>query len=278
MLTGPTAARLLFMCELFGLSRRHPDSLRHTPLGEFRLRGGQTADNPDGWGIAWHEQAGFQLRKAPELGADSADFAALIDSLHTELLLAHVRKANHPPINTLNNTHPFLHNCCDRHWAFAHNGIVPSIVALELANAERVCHPAGETDSEFAFCHLLSHVSQHGRVADGAADWLDKLGGISESIAHHGKFNFLLSDGEYLIAYGHDRLHYREAVDRTQATVWVATEPLGNVADWIPFEPGELRIYRAGIRVADMVTYPPTPLGWSAETASDVGREVDKQG
>lgn len=262
------------MCELFGLSRRHPDLLLHTPLGEFRLRGGVCADNPDGWGVAWRDQDGFQLRKAPEAGGRSIAFAALIDQLRTDLLVAHVRKANSPPINTLNNTHPFLHDCCQRHWAFAHNGMVPSIVGLELANTDRVCQPAGETDSEFAFCHLLSHVAQHDREADHTIDWLSVLGGISELIAHHGKFNFLLSDGEYLIAYGHDRLHFRESADALQASAWIATEPLGDGAGWIPFAPGELRIYRAGVRVAGMVTHPSTGCVRTSEKVNQSACDV----
>lgn len=256
------------MCELFGLSRRHPDSLLHTPLDDFRLRGGVSADNPDGWGIAWREQDGFQVSKAPEAGGRSPTFAGLIDQIRTGLLIAHVRKANSPPINTLNNTHPFLHDCCQRHWAFAHNGMVPSIVGLEQANTERVCRPAGETDSEFAFCHLLSHVSQHDRAVDHATDWLAVLGGISELITRHGKFNFLLSDGEHLIAYGHDRLHFRETADALQASAWISTEPLGDISGWTPFASGELRIYRAGVRVAGMVTHPLTPLVQTVESVS----------
>jgi glutamine amidotransferase len=221
--------------------------LRETQLGEFSQRGGRLADNPDGWGIAWREGGRFQLHKEPVPGCDSGRFAGLIEQLRSDLVIAHVRKAKWPPINTLNNTHPFLHDCCGRRWAFAHNGLVPEIVPLEAANRKRVCQPAGETDSEFAFCHLLSHVSQFEQEADHpadhASDWLALLGSISEGIARHGKFNFLLSDGEYLIAYGHDRLHYRES---DAGGVLIATEPLGEVSSWLPFAPDELRIYHAG--------------------------------
>lgn len=221
--------------------------MRETPLGEFSQRGGRLADNPDGWGIAWREDGRFQLHKEPVPGCDSGRFAELGEQLRSDLVIAHVRKAKWPPINTLNNTHPFLHACCGRRWAFAHNGLVPEIVPLEAANRKRVCQPAGETDSEFAFCHLLSHVSQFEQEADHPADhpadWLALLGSISEGIARHGKFNFLLSDGEYLIAYGHDRLHYREA---SAGGVLIATEPLGETSGWLAFAPDELRIYQAG--------------------------------
>lgn len=242
------------MCELFGLSSSRVLAGGELPLAAFRARGGATADNPDGWGVAWIADGAFRLEKEPVPGWDSPRFATLIQNLRADLVIAHVRKARMPPVNTLANTHPFLRACCDRRWAFAHNGLVPEVVALEAANAGRVCSPEGETDSEFAFCHLLSHATRHFQTS--LSDWQAVLARVSEAIARHGKFNFLLSDGEHLIAYGHDRLHFREA----PGLALVATEPLGDAAHWVPFAPGELRIWRRGGRVARMRTHPPAPL------------------
>ena len=244
------------MCELFGWSSKHPQAGRTLPMGEFRARGGATADNPDGWGVAWREGDEFLLEREPLPGCDSARFDHVIDSLRSDHIVAHVRKARLPPVNTLNNTHPFVHECCGRYWAFAHNGMVPEIVAMEAANGGRVCRPEGQTDSEFAFCHLLSHVTGHYTTPGGEADWLDVLDTVSEQIAGHGKFNFLLSDGEHLIAYGHDRLHFLESTGDMSETVLIATEPLSGDAGWTPFEAGELRIYRAGARVGRISTSP----------------------
>lgn len=239
------------MCELFGVSARRPLAGRSLPLAEFRARGGALADNPDGWGLAWREGGELRLEKEPAPGSGSARFGELIGSLHADLIVAHLRKARFPPINTLANTHPFLRDCCGRRWAFAHNGLVPDAVAMEAANGGRVCRPEGETDSEFAFCHLLSHATRH----SAEADWPALLGAVSEAIARHGKFNFLLSDGEHLIAYGHDRLHYRE----TGEAALVATEPLGGT-DWTPFVAGELRIWRGGQQVERVATHPPAAV------------------
>lgn len=47
-----------------------------------------------------------------------------------------------------------------------------------------------------------------------------------KKIAAHGKFNFLLSDGKLLIAYGHDRLHYQESADAGFPSVMIATTPV----------------------------------------------------
>ena len=85
-------------------------------------------------------------------------------------------------------------------------------------------------------------------VSLASPDWLDVLGGVSEQIAAHGMFNFLLSDGEHLIGYGHDRLHHLELTGGKDPAVLIASEPLSDDAGWTPFEMGELRIYRAGAR------------------------------
>ncbi len=249
------------MCELFGLSASHPVRARETPLGRFPPRGGRLADNPDGWGLAWREAGAFRVAKEARPGCDSALFAQLAETLASDLVIAHVRKARFPPVNTLGNTHPFRRACCGRTWVFAHNGLVPEIVEMEESRPERFCLPEGETDSEFAFCHLLGHLHEHlGRhVHDPADDWLAEVARISELIALGGKFNFLLSDGAYLIAFGHDRLHYLETAGAVPAVALVATEPLTDQGGWTAFAPGELRIYRAGVLVERLRTRPPEP-------------------
>jgi glutamine amidotransferase len=235
------------MCELFGMSASQPIPIRRE-LSEFRLRGGLVADNPDGWGLAWREKGGFQLAKEPRPAFSSTLFEDLGATLHASLVIAHVRKANFPPVNTLNNTHPFQRTCCGKGWVFAHNGLVPDIIPIEDSNTCQVCRPGGETDSEYAFCHLLSHISRqfHDTRRNDIFASFPILATASELIASHGKFNFLMSDGDYLIAYGHDRLHYLERQNADAASVMIATEPLSAGASWIPFAPGELRIYHAG--------------------------------
>jgi glutamine amidotransferase len=247
------------VCELFGLSASRAVPAGRTPLGRFPARGGRVADNPDGWGLAWKEPdgastGGFRLAKEPAPGWQSQLFNRLADTLVSDLVIAHVRKARFPPVNTLTNTHPFQRACCGRNWVFAHNGLVPEVVGLERDNRDRYCLPEGETDSEFAFCHLLARL--HGHPVD---DWLAELGRISEFIAWRGKFNFLLSDGVHLIAYGHDRLHYLDTADDEERVVLVATEPLSDHPGWTAFAPGELRIYRSGVLAARLTTHPPEP-------------------
>lgn len=232
------------MCELFGMSSSRP-AHASVPLSQLRLRGGQAADNPDGWGVAWWEGDVSHLVREPLPACHSEAFKTLAETIHSHLIVAHVRKARHPPINTLNNTHPFPSVCCGKEWVFAHNGLVPEVVEMEQHNLQAVCKPKGETDSEFAFCYLLSHLARD-FYAPAASDFsVENLAAASEQIATHGKFNFLMSDGNYLIAYGHDRLHYLEQTGEFDSAM-IATEPLTHDAGWTPFGAGELRIYRLG--------------------------------
>ena len=253
------------MCELFGMSASQAVTARGA-LSDFRLRGGLAADNPDGWGLAWWDNGVFRLAKEPLPAHQSAPFARLCETTRSNLIVAHVRKARFPPVNTMDNTHPFQRVCCGKEWVFAHNGLVPDIVEMERANHDAVCQPAGETDSEYAFCHLLSHISQNIQAftATNANASFPTVAMISELIASHGKFNFLMSDGEHLIAYGHDRLHYLEQGgsdaqgDACANSAMIATEPLPGDGSWIAFEPGELRIYRLGKLAGRLIT-PPYP-------------------
>jgi glutamine amidotransferase len=251
------------MCELFGMSASQTVTARGA-LGDFRLRGGLAADNPDGWGLAWWENGVFRLAKEPLPAHESAPFARLCETTRSNLIVAHVRKARFPPINTMDNTHPFQRVCCGKEWVFAHNGLVPDIVEMERANNDSICQPTGETDSEYAFCHLLSHISQNIQAfpAANANVSFSTVAMISELIASHGKFNFLMSDGEHLIAYGHDRLHYLEQRGSdaqggpSADSAMIATEPLPGEGSWIAFEPGELRIYRLGKLAGRLITRP----------------------
>jgi predicted glutamine amidotransferase len=64
------------VCELFGLNAA-TEAQAEGPLRAFRLRGGRTADNPDGWGLAYRQGEAFRIHREPELAAESALFAEL---------------------------------------------------------------------------------------------------------------------------------------------------------------------------------------------------------
>jgi glutamine amidotransferase len=276
------------MCELFGLSSNRPVQPEDL-LCRFGARGGDSADNPDGWGIATLEGGAFRLVKEPLPAAHSPRFQELCRQTLASLILGHVRKANPPTARVLANTHPFRRACCGREWVFAHNGILSGTSALNEAGAVSLCTPSGDTDSEHAFCVVLDRIAA-AFSATGAAtdrDWLDTLAAVAETLASHGRFNFLMSDGMHLIAYGHDRLHslvdsragFRP--DAGNEIAVIATEPLTEDPGWLAFEPGELRVYRAGRQIAHFITHPrataPAPVGDLPRTKTivpDAGRHA----
>jgi predicted glutamine amidotransferase len=92
---------------------------------------------------------------------------------------------------------------------------------------------------------------------------LQRLSQLAGSIAQLGKFNFLLSDGAFLIAYGHDRLHYLES-PAVGALSLVATEPL-TAEPWRPFARGELRVYERGALALRVIAAPAQPEAPAAE-------------
>lgn len=235
------------MCELFGLSANRRTDFA-VSLSRFRKRGGGTADNPDGWGLAYREQGVFVLHKEPGPAARSARLLQLCDTIRSDLVVAHVRKANPLTATTLDNTHPFTRSCCGRRWVFAHNGKLSELTEPGKPHSSATCEPIGNTDSEHAFCYLMNQIAARfsADVAPDGCWWLRQLGELSQLVSSHGRFNFLMSDGTYLIAYGHDRLHSLERRCHGLRLVFVATEPLTQDEIWKPFAPGELRVYRGG--------------------------------
>lgn len=253
------------MCELFGLSSDVPVSPGHL-LCRFGEHGGH-GENPDGWGLGMLGRDGFHIEKRPEPAAYSERFQRLCREVRSTLIIGHVRKANPPTAHVLANTHPFTQFCCGRDWIFAHNGIVSGMEALIPPQ----CKPSGDTDTERAFCVVLDGIASAFAAARvGDLGWLNALAKIARTLAAYGRFNFLMSDGTHLLCYGHDRLHSYTGKDVGSATI-IATEPLSAAREWERFEPGELRVYRAGREItrlsASQETAPQAPFGLGQETA-----------
>jgi len=265
------------MCELYGMSSSASVGM-HTALTQFRQRGGAEADNPDDWGLAYRDRSGsqpnnFQIYKETIAASDSRLLAWLANKVNTDLLIAHVRKARCPTIVNYVNTHPFLHQCCKKEWVFAHNGLVPSIILADETHLKGTCVPDGETDSEHAFCHLLDRIAQSfDAFMTDPTEWFHSVAARAEWITSLGQFNFLLSDGTHLIAYGHDRLHALEDEINGNKLVQIATEPLTD-EPWQAFKAGELRVYRDGRLQAQAETRPvpvdPQSVAFNASSQED---------
>jgi glutamine amidotransferase len=152
-----------------------------------------------------------------------------------------------------------------RYWVFAHNGDLKEFSPV-LTGAFR---PVGNTDSELAFCFILQELrARFGDVAPALAPLRAALGELVKSIAAHGAFNLMLSDGSALFAHCSTRLCYvvRQypfltaqlsdedvSVDFSQVTTpedrvaIIVTEPLTKNEAWTEFKPGELKVFVDGM-------------------------------
>lgn len=181
------------MCELLGMSFNTPVRPSISFKG-FRRRG---EENPHGWGIAFYPDQSVQICKEHTKVTESllADYVGRNPNIESKLFIAHVRKAS---VGTLihQNTHPFARELKGKDFTFAHNGTLADFDGLPLGRF----NPVGSTDSEYAFCYLISAIEDKGLNSWDTESfiWLHKL---FKKINGFGKFNCLLSDGSYLFCY-----------------------------------------------------------------------------
>lgn len=251
------------MCQLLGMNCNVPTDICFSFEG-FHRRGGSTDHHADGWGIAFFEGRGCRvfLDSAPAVGSPIADLVRRYP-IRSMNVIAHIRKATRGAI-ALENTHPFVRELWGRYWIFAHNGTLENFSPRIGGHYQ----PVGATDSELAFCHLLETLREHFPKGQPALDQLFLLlRDLTNQLARHGLFNYMLSNGEYLFAHCGDRLSYilRHApfaqahlidqdvtVDFSALTTpddkvaVIATLPLTDNETWTPMHPGELQVFRDG--------------------------------
>jgi len=251
------------MCQLLGMSGNKPTSLRFS-LDGFLRRGGETDHHADGWGIAFHEGRCCRLflDDQPAAGSPLVERIKRMP-LRARNVIAHVRKATHGEIS-LANCHPFVRVLWGRQWVFAHNGDLKNLPVRH----DSLFHPKGTTDSEAAFCALLDGLRTcFGETPPALPTLYRALRHLSAELASHGTFNYLLTDGELLIAHCSTSLYYsdrrapfakvkmldcgvnvdlaklNQADDRYTV---VATQPLTEGETWHALQPGELKIFVHG--------------------------------
>lgn len=251
------------MCQLLGMNCNVPTDICFSFEG-FSRRGGATADHSDGWGIAFFEGRGCRLFIDDKPSAESpvADLVKRY-AIRSMNVIAHIRKATRGPV-ALANTHPFQRELWGRYWLFAHNGTLHSFDP-PLAGHFR---PAGDTDSERAFCVILDALKRrYPRAMPDAGRLYEAIAEITCELAYGGTFNYLLSNGEQLFAHCSTDLCYvtRQApfsvahlVDQDVTVDFselatpedrvsvIATQPLTDNEQWTRLEPGQLLMFEQG--------------------------------
>jgi predicted glutamine amidotransferase len=249
------------MCQLLGMNANTPTDV----MFSFTGLATRADEHKDGFGIAFFEDRGLR-HFIDRDGAIGSPVAQMIKRypIKSEVVIAHIRKATVGSV-ALQNCHPFVRELWGRYWVFAHNG--------DLKDYHPRLHgqfrPVGDTDSERAFCWLMQELAK----AHAGVPTVDELSCTLRELlpqpARHGTFNVLLSNGQALWAHGTTKLWSVErAHPFTAATLAdedlsvdfaahttpqdrvavVATEPLTTNEAWVPFEPGELRVFQGGVR------------------------------
>ena len=198
------------MCELFAMSSRKPTAVTYS-LDEFSRNGSKLRHNRDGWGIAFARDRDALLVKEPHPASDSAWVKFIADHpIKTTAAIAHVRYATRGH-HTMENTHPFRRALGRRTHLFAHNGTLTGIEQTTDKAALRYL-PIGETDSELAFCTLLSRLKLHydRNETPSLETRFDVFSEVCEEMKMLGPSNFLYYDGEVLFAHADKRI-YEEA-------------------------------------------------------------------
>lgn len=162
------------MCRLLGYATAHPTSLIDV-LGrpDFEAFTALTAVHDDGWGMAWHDDAGVLRRTG---STSSAEGDLTYDALAARRLgragIVHLRWASPGLRISPENTHPFV----DGERAMAHHGHIAPIDRLE-----RLLTPAsrsalrGDTDSERYFRYVLQCIEARGDETAGLGEALHTL-------------------------------------------------------------------------------------------------------
>ena len=258
------------MCELLGMSANVPTDICFSFTGLMQ-RGGRTGPHKDGWGIVFYEGKGLRTFKDPKPSSQSR-IAKLVQEypIKSCSVISHIRQANRGGI-ALENTHPFTREIWGRYWTFAHNGQLTGYDKLTTGRH----NPVGETDSELAFCWILDAMERKyptkPQDASAMADMFRYVASLCDQLRELGVFNMLLSDGEYLMTYCSNNLHWitrrapfgparlideeveidfqKETTPNDIVTV-IATQPLTNNEQWRKMQSGEFNLFLLGERIA----------------------------
>ncbi len=240
------------MCELFAMSANVQTDVNYS-LALLKPRGGKLGPHSDGWGVAFYEDRAARIFKEPIPAAESRCLEFITEyDFQSTTVIAHIRKANPAKYGrSPANTHPFERELNGCSWVFAHNGKLPGLREVPEFALDRFT-PLGNTDSEHAFCFLLNAIAQEldrysTKTLDGVIE--DVVQPLAVKMREFGEFNFLMSDGERLIAHAHTNLYALQRTceadcDKRQVTL-LATSPLTD-EPWVALEPGSLHVYARG--------------------------------
>jgi transglutaminase-like putative cysteine protease/predicted glutamine amidotransferase len=281
-------------------------SIRFRDVGETVRQGAGVAPQPGvfGWGIGWYpdSERGASVVKDPTSAGESRVSGVLSDwrRFRSTLYVCHLR--GHQRRRAQQDAQPFVRSYGGRQWIFAHDGDLDPRYAEWLSlEDDPAFEPLGRTDSEHAFCWLLSRLRD--QRARSLADldpgllrhWLDELNRL-------GRVNAVVSDGDLLAVYRdaqargglswtrrippHPTTHLEsDAVvveldspeDPNRTALVFSSVPLTQDR-WLPMSPGQLVLARRGSVVWDtdpqQTSAPPPPTQPAVTMRSEATHQV----
>ncbi|MDU5778417.1 MAG: class II glutamine amidotransferase [Haemophilus parainfluenzae] len=225
------------MCQLLGMNCNTPTDIVFSFEG-FRRRAGLTDCHSDGFGIAFFEGRGVRIFRDNH-AASQSPIADCVKQYKIKSLnvIAHIRKATQGGV-TIENTH------------------------------------IGSTDSETAFCYMVEYLKNRFRRKPSEIEIFEAIQDITKDLSQKGTFNFILSNGEWMIAHCSTNLHYLTrkapfgkahridddgvidfndyAKDGDKVTI-ITTFPLTKDEPWVKMEHGGFVFFKEGDKIAEVI-------------------------
>jgi len=174
-----------------------------SPAIQLKISKPSGASHSLGWGFGWYpgSQQSAMVVKDPAAREVKIVTSAIADwsNFRSNLFFCKVRGADDG--YTQAETQPFSRSFAGRDWLFMHNGDVDKVALEHLHGRQtRLLEPLGGTDSELAFCNLLSLMQEEGarQIADinplTLHEWFKRFD-------HLGSADMFLSDGQSLVCF-----------------------------------------------------------------------------
>lgn len=229
------------MCEIFAISSKRPVSA-NARLREFFSHGKR---HPHGWGLAWHDQHGWQVYKESLPSVDSNYLRYVLEEpMRITQLIGHIRYATKGVVS-IDNCHPFVGTDeTGTEWVIAHNGTIINTALIQGYEEIEV----GQTDSEQVVLFLLDLLDAAAIRNGGSLDFSERFVILSHAVASlsaSNKLNLVMSDGAY--TYVHTNTERDTLfVEQRLSSAFFCTVPLDDGGEWKPVPHCRLIAYKDG--------------------------------
>jgi len=267
------------MCRLFGFRSVINSQVHQSLVGAENALMQQSLAHPDGWGVAYYLLNTPHLIKSVDSALGDELFQKVSGIVSSQTVLAHLRKATHGKLTTI-NTHPFQFGS----WVFAHNGNIKDFTHIREALLNEIEPPLrrfilGDTDSEVIFYLILNAIHKCENLASDSISLEILQSCVSEAIKTVCRFvgpysevdeageletylTFILTNGNLMLAFqGGKSLYYstykKKCGERDTCSSFAveceaptesgqvnhlifSSEPLQGENIWISMKPGQL--------------------------------------